>query len=299
MNSKLRIVLLVFFSALFIVSAVMLINQGLDYQSSKNDYEEADSIVGWPDDFDQMIQDFLNSKETEPNHGTDVTEPPSTGSNTASGETTDAGTRPPIDIGNNTYEGDPYVAVLTDVLKLKDLQKRNKDVIGYIYIKDTDIKYPLLHYTDNDRYLRSKWYDASIYSTAGTIFMDCKNSPDYSDFNTIVYGHRMRNETMFGKLKYYKSKSYWQEHQSVYIRTDEGVSRYDIYAAYEIATDGMTYQISFSDDAAKQAYIDFTLESSVINTGIRPTVNDQILTLSTCSGNGYETRWIVQAVRVF
>ena len=102
---------------------------------------------------------------------------------------------------------------------------------------------------------------------------------------------------MFGKLKYYNDKSYWRKHPSVYILTEAGVTRYDIYAAYEISTDGETFTISFANDEAKQEYIDFTLKNSIINTGIVPNVNDQLLTLSTCSGNGYETRWIVQAVK--
>ena len=74
------------------------------------------------------------------------------------------------------------------------------------------------------------------------------------------------------------------------------MDKYEIFAAYEVSTAGATYQIGFSGDQSKQAFIDYCLEQSVIDTGIIPTVYDRILTLSTCTGNGHATRWVVQAV---
>ena len=117
-----------------------------------------------------------------------------------------------------------------------------------------------------------------------------------SDFNTIIYGHRMNNGSMFASLKNYKKQSYWAAHPCVYITDDSGSHKYEIFAAYEVSTAGTTYQIGFSGDQSKQAFIDYCLGQSVIDTGIVPTVYDQILTLSTCTGNGHATRWVVQAV---
>lgn len=81
----------------------------------------------------------------------------------------------------------------------------------------------------------------------------------------------------------------------MYITDDNGSHKYEIFAAYEVSTAGTTYQIGFSGDASKQAFLDYCLGQSVIDTGITPTVHDKILTLSTCTGNGHATRWVVQA----
>lgn len=183
----------------------------------------------------------------------------------------------------------------TNIAALKAI---NPDVVGWIYVEATDISYPIMYSDSNDKYIRSSWMDSSVYLTAGTIFMDSRNNPDFSDFNTILYGHRMRDLTMFGKLKFYSDMSYWLAHPRIYIVTENGISGYDIYSVYEVPLHGDTYTVSFPDTGGAQEYIDFTVSSSIYDTGIVPTVNDSILTLSTCSGKSdYLTRWIIHAVK--
>ena len=147
---------------------------------------------------------------------------------------------------------------------------------------------------DNEYYLNHTWKKWT--SVVGAIFMEYANSPDLSNFNTIIYGHRMNNGSMFASLKYYKDLSYWKAHPYVYITDDNGSHRYEIFAAYEVSVEGDTYRLGFSSDASKQSFIDYCLSQSVIDTGITPTIYDRILTLSTCTGNGHATRWVVQAV---
>lgn len=287
MNKKLRIVLLVFFSAAFIISATMLVQQVLEYKTGEDIYDDAREVAGIPD-----MNGISASKPEAPDEGQDpaeTVEPPvPNGSESVDGED---GTRPEV---SAPYEGDPYADAL-EMTNLDALRAINPDVHSWIYVTDTSISYPVIHYKDNDYYLRRTWDRKS--NQAGTIFMECRNNADMNDFNTIIYGHRMKSNKMFGELKFYNKKSYWQAHPNVYIVSDRGVEKYSIYAAYEVSTSGMTYRLSFGSDAEKQEYIDFTLENSVINTGIVPTVNDHILTLSTCPANGYETRWVVQAVK--
>ena len=174
------------------------------------------------------------------------------------------------------------------------LREVNRDVQGWIMIPGTVISSPLLQGEDNQYYLKHTWKKWT--SAVGAIFLEWQNSPDLSDFNTIIYGHRMNNGSMFASLKNYKKQSYWAAHPCVYITDDNGSHKYEIFAAYEVSTTGTTYQLGFSDDASKQAFIDYCLEQSVIDTGITPTVYDRVLTLSTCTGNGHATRWVVQAV---
>ena len=106
----------------------------------------------------------------------------------------------------------------------------------------------------------------------------------------------MRNGSMFGGLKQYKDLDYWKEHPSVYIVDDSGVHRYDIFAAHEVGVRTITYGLGITDQDTKEKFIQFAQTGSVIETGVVPTVEDRVLTLSTCTGNGYDTRWVVQAV---
>ncbi len=97
-------------------------------------------------------------------------------------------------------------------------------------------------------------------------------------------------------MKHYKDAGFWRENPSVYLANEDGTRRYDIYAAYETGLTVATYQREFSGPEEKQDFIRYGLERSVIDTGVTPTAEDTIITLSTCSGGDRNTRWVVQAV---
>jgi len=115
-----------------------------------------------------------------------------------------------------------------------------------------------------------------------------------SDFHTIIYGHNMKSKTMFSSIRNYRKAEYWEKHPYIYVVTDEEVYRYEVYAAYEASVTSDTYRLGFKEEG-KQVFLDLGMESSVIETGVVPSVTDRILTLSTCTGSGYDTRWVVQA----
>ncbi len=106
----------------------------------------------------------------------------------------------------------------------------------------------------------------------------------------------MRNGSMFATLKYYKTLDFWQEHPRVYIVLDDGVYRYDIFAAREAAVGGPVYRLDLEERGLGEAFIQDCIDGSVIDTGILPDTGDRLLTLSTCTGTGYATRWVVHAV---
>ena len=243
-------------------SCTMLVRRWMDYRQGEEAYAEAETLVELPD---------LSALET-PQLAQEVT----------AEESEEA----PVYV-------DPYADALRD-MDFTALREVNSDVLGWILIPGTVISYPLLQGEDNQYYLTHTWKKWT--SAVGAIFLECSNSPDLSDFNTIVYGHRMNNGSMFASLKNYKTKSYWSAHPCVYITNDAGTHKYDIFAAYEVSTEGSTYQIGFSSDDSKQAFLDYCMAQSTIDTGIVPTVYDRILTLSTCTGRGHATRWVVQAV---
>lgn len=191
-----------------------------------------------------------------------------------------------------SVEGDPHAEALKQI-NLDALREVNPDVVGWIQIPGTNVNYPLMQGEDNDFYLKNTWEGEE--NSMGSIFMEYQCSPDLTDFNTIVYGHNMTDRTMFAALKSYSGQEYWEEHPYVYIVSDAGVYRYEIYSSYKADVGSDTYALFIKKTETKQTYIDLTLEQSVIDTGIVPETTDRILTLSTCSHMGYDTRWVVHA----
>lgn len=210
-------------------------------------------------------------------------------------EPTAAGTEE-ADIPQETQAQLPEDPVMLELLNidLNALREENEDVIGWICIPDTKVNYPLLQWTDNDFYLDHTWTQSS--NGAGAIFMECQNKPDFSEFNTIIYGHNMRNGDMFGSLHHYRRPQYWQEHPHVYIVKDEGVLRFDIFAAQSASTESILYGLGIETDQRKAEFIRFAQDYSFFESSVIPTTEDRILTLSTCTGMGHASRWVVLSI---
>lgn len=189
-------------------------------------------------------------------------------------------------------EEDPHIRELED-LDMEALRKVNPDVVGWIRIPDTEVDYPLMQGPDNDYYLNRTWDEQP--NSIGSIFLEHLTSPDLTDFNTIVYGHNMSTGAMFGSLRHYDTKSYWEEHPYVYIRSDQGVYRYEIFSAYVADVESNTFGLAFPSENSMTKFLKNALQDSVIDTGIQPEITDRILTLSTCSFIGYTHRWVVHA----
>lgn len=180
-------------------------------------------------------------------------------------------------------------------LELDALRQTNEDVLGWIHIPDSAVSYPLIRAVDNQEYLRRAWDGTP--SQVGCIFLECKNRSDFGDFNTIIYGHYMNDGTMFGSLHDYKDQDYWDTHPYIYIVTDDGVRRYQVFSAYEAGVTEDTYRLYFENDERKQSSLDFYVESSIRESGMSLEADDRILTLSTCTEfAAIQTRWVVQAV---
>lgn len=187
-------------------------------------------------------------------------------------------------------EEDPVLEELASI-DLSALREVNPDVVGWIRIPDTRIDYPLMQGTDNAYYLKHTWDEKK--NSVGSIFLEYLCSPDLTDYNTIIYGHNMNNGSMFAGLRRYTTNTYWEAHPYVYLLTDLGVYRYDIFSAYKADVDSVTYDLQFPEEGHKEAFLKNALEKSRIETRIQPDLTDRILTLSTCSGAGYNTRWVV------
>lgn len=177
---------------------------------------------------------------------------------------------------------------------LEALRAVNEEVAGWIEIPGTELSYPLIRGTDNRYYLTHNWKKES--SVGGAVFLEATSTGDLTDFHTIVYAHRMNNDSMFGLLRHYKNLDFWQEHPCVYIVTEAGVYRYDIFAAQEASVKGLVYRLDLETNHLEEEFLQFCEENSAISTGITPKASDRILTLSTCTNRGHAKRWVVQAV---
>lgn len=179
-------------------------------------------------------------------------------------------------------------------VNLQELKKQNGDVTGWLYFENEDISYPIMYSGDDTTYLHTA-LDGS-YASAGSIFMEANNHPDFEDSHTIIYGHNMRNLSMFGKLRYYKQKEYYDNHAYFQIFTDKGIYRYQIFAYADVPADSFVYQVPYGADDSFTSFIQQLKKQSYYDTGVDVTQKDKVVTLSTCSTTG--KRFIVNAVRV-
>ena len=187
---------------------------------------------------------------------------------------------------------DPFIDELAEK-NLDALRQVNPDVLGWIEIPGTQLAYPIMDGDDNEYYLDHTWDKKS--SAVGSIFLERLNDSDLRDFNTLIYGHRMMNGSMFGSLKHFNTNDHYKKYPYVYILDDKGVHRYEIFSAYTAPVEGATFVYGFRNEAGMQLFIDYCISKSQIDTGVVPTLDDKILPLVTCTGRGYEARWVVQA----
>ena len=133
----------------------------------------------------------------------------------------------------------------------------------------------------------------------GSIFMDYRCSSDFSDRNTVIYGHNMKNNSMFGSLSYYSDPDYNKLHHSVYIFTPEKSYRYDIVSSYKTKINTKSYINQFRSDESFTEFLQFILESSegIDTANAQIEASDKILTLSTCVDSGARNyRYVLHAV---
>ncbi|WP_090528167.1 class B sortase [Pseudobutyrivibrio sp. UC1225] len=177
------------------------------------------------------------------------------------------------------------------------LQSINPDVAGWIYVEGTDISYPIMHSGDDERYLRTT-IDKE-YATAGSIFLEGYNLKDFSDSHNIIYGHNMRNLSMFGKLKYYKTdENFYDEHRYFQIITPTAKMRFEIFSYFDTEPASWVYTVPYYDNPEFQGYIDDLNKHAYKEFSVAKNVTsaDKIVTLSTCSAQ--EMRFTVHGYLV-
>lgn len=264
MNEKMRKWFNIVLVVVFAVSTLLMLRHWIQSEQADSAYEEAQQLAG-------LAKEETTAETQLATRPEEITEPPT--------ETVPPETEPQTVWVPAPVEEDRFMEELekTDLAALREI---NPDVVGWIYGPSTQINYPIMHGEDNQFYLEHNWKQEK--NVKGSIFLESTNSPDLKDFRSILYGHNMGDDSMFGVLDIYTNKSYWQKRQYVYLVTDEGVLRYEVYACYKADVESDTYALSQRTDEEKAAFIAMTIENSVLDTGIVPEVTDRILTMSTC-----------------
>lgn len=166
---------------------------------------------------------------------------------------------------------------------------------AWISIEGTPIDYPIMQAQDNSTYL-TLTADGQK-NVAGSIFLDCRNSGGYTDKNSIIYGHALKNEKMFGSLFHYMDSAYWKEHPEITLITPEGVFAYEIFSAYATTATSASYTLEFPAETDFNEFLVYIKARSAYDTGITVSGEDSILTLSTCTNRNQDGRYVVHARR--
>lgn len=170
------------------------------------------------------------------------------------------------------------------------LRAINPEIVGWVVIPNTVINYPIVQTVDNQTYLHKSFEGNK--NACGTIFMNSYNHKDFSDWNTIIYGHNMKNGSMFATLNKYKNEDFYKEHKEVWILTPSFERKYQIISAHE-ATDGTeTYNIQFAENEYT-SHISREVSNSNYDTGNGYNIDLPIVTLSTCTGRGTLSRFVL------
>lgn len=255
---RISIIVLIIAVLVFIYAAWQLISIFLEYKKGEDEYQELEQYVA----------------EEAP-------EPESIGIT--------AGIEAEIDTGREE------ITQTLSRASFDELKAINSDIVAWLEFETVDINYPVVHTTDNEYYLTHTVKNTR--NNSGAIFVETTNSPDFQDENTFVYGHSMKNGSMFGQLKKYKDESFYQEHQFFWIYTPQGDYMYQIFSCHEAEADSETYTNGFGSVDNYGEYLQKMKDLSLYETNVAVTTEDKIVTLSTCTKDK-EVRFVVHAKRL-
>ena len=180
----------------------------------------------------------------------------------------------------------------------KSLIDINSDTVAWIELPACKISYPVLQASDNQYYLTHTFENKTNHS--GAVFLDMYNKADMSDYNSLIYGHNMKNGSMFGRLKkLYQEKDLLDAEPYIYlVLKDNTILQYEIFSYYIGENGSKGYNIP-QTEAEFQNYINYCMTNSIEKTGVEVNTDDRILTLATCSGAaGGTKRFFVHAVLI-
>jgi sortase B len=176
---------------------------------------------------------------------------------------------------------------------LAEIRKINPDIAAWITIPDTDIDFPIVQCDDNEYYLSHDIEKNESYM--GVPFLDYRNSGDFSDFNSIIYGHNIKNGQMFAGLTYFKQSDYFNSHTYGILTLADGMYRIEFIACDVLESDGFAYNVVFLSDKERKVFLKNIREKAVQMRDFSDDdlVNANLCTFSTCSYEFSDARTIL------
>jgi len=167
----------------------------------------------------------------------------------------------------------------------------NKDIVAWISADDGVINYPVVHGSDNDYYL-NHLVDGTVNKN-GSIFVDFRHARGFTDRNTFIYGHNMLNGTMFANLSLYGTAGYYEQHRSLELVTPDRSYSLQVFSGYVTPGNSDIYQLTYRDDEDFAQYLEKVRLLSDFTSDVEVTAQDRIVTLSTCTYDYEDARYIL------
>ena len=182
-------------------------------------------------------------------------------------------------------------------IDFKELKAINEDVVAWLYIPDSIVDYPVLQGDTNTTYLHTSIYKEYLY--VGTLFLDCKNKPDFTDDNSIIYGHNMNDGSMFGTMEnlYLNDEDFYKNHPYIQLYTPERKMTYQIIGAGITDRYSDRYTVNFNSRNEYSNWLKDIKENSQINSA-QYDVGKETITLSTCHHHGIPERFVLHMQKV-
>lgn len=202
------------------------------------------------------------------------------------------------EIEPSVQENDEEVEEPKFLVDFAKLQEINAETIGWIRFDEPKaISYPVVKGPDNEKYLKTTFEGKR--NAAGALFVDVKNSRDFSDKNTFIYGHNMKNGTMFGQLRKFKDSSFCKANPYFYIYTPDGTyAKYQIFAVAIVKDTSDTYTRTFADEQAYMDYVNDVRSGALFSTDVEVGADSKMVSLSTCTNVRDDERLVVHGVLV-
>ena len=176
--------------------------------------------------------------------------------------------------------------------QIVDLQAKYPDAVGWITIPNTKIDYPFAQAADNDFYLHRDLDKQYLF--AGTVFMDYRNSRDFSYFNTVLFGHHMKNRSMFGDLQKFNDQSFFNDNRTGTLFLADKTYTIEFFAFIVLKpSDAVIYDPTVSDPADEAAFLAHAKDKARFYRDIGVTTSDRIVTLSTCNYEFNDARMVL------
>ena len=176
-------------------------------------------------------------------------------------------------------------------INFKALQAVNPDVIAWIYCPDTAINYPVVQGDDNAYYLNH--LADGTENRNGCPFLDVQNRPDFSDANSIIYGHHMQNGTMFAGISWYEDQSYYDEHPVMYLLTPTANYRIELFSGYTTEMDSSAYMQTFGSIREHTDWLKEVSGRSDFRANLEISALDRVITFSTCAYRFENARYVL------